>query len=237
MEKTLNPLCEKLGYTFKDITLLKKALSHRSAILGSHTASNERLEFLGDSIVNFVIASALYTQHPNAKEGQLSRLRSSLVKGETLATVAQEIALGEFLVLGAGEVKSGGGARTSILADAMEAVIGAIYLDGGFEACEKCILKWYEARLTSETLFDNLKDPKTQLQEFVQSKKLQLPIYKVAKIEGKSHLQTFHVECSVEGVEGLSKGVGTNRRKAEQEAAENFMQQFFPEEKPVTNEQ
>jgi len=212
-------LCSTLGYEFKDKKFFDEALTHRSAKGGS----NERLEFLGDSVLNFVIASYIYENNKESTEGQLSRLRASLVRGETLAEMALEFELGKYLHLGPGELKSGGAHRKSILADAMEAIIGAIYLDGGIGVCEKNILNWFKERLESAAASDELKDPKTRLQEFLQSKKYPLPQYNVKATEGSAHEQTFHVECTVEGLSSVTSGSGSSRRKAEQEAAEKFL--------------
>lgn len=205
-----------LGYTFKDESLLRQALSHRSI---NSKLSNERLEFLGDAILNFVIASALFQRYPDLREGDLSRLRSNLVNGELLADLARSMHLGDYLFLGIGETKSGGGQRSSILADAMEAIIGAIYLDNGLEICRERILTWYE-KLLEEVSIVSYKDPKTRLQELIQAMKLPLPTYKVLKVEGLSHAQMFHVECKISNIEQTTSGKGTTKRKAEQNAAE-----------------
>lgn len=215
----LATLHKALGYTFTDQDLIKTALRHRSA----RGHSNERLEFLGDSILNFVIAEALFERFPKAKEGDLSRSRASLVKGETLADIAQEMQLGEYLSLGAGELKSGGNRRRSILADTVEAIIAAIYFDAGFDTCKQCILRWFEARLNTADLSKNNKDPKTQLQEYLQARHLALPQYDVISITGEAHHQSFHLVCSVTGVELRAEGKGTSRRAAEQEAAAAYL--------------
>lgn len=219
MNRDLQRLSEKIGYTFQDEALLKAALTHRSV----RGINNERLEFLGDSIVNFVIAEELYKRLPIAKEGELSRLRANLVKGETLAELARELNLGQYLNLGPGELKSGGFRRESILADAVEALIGAIYLDGGIQACQHSILAWYAERLQQEALQMYIKDAKTKLQEYLQAQGLELPIYEVLAIQGEAHEQTFHVSCSVLGLELMAEGIGSSRRKAEQEAAKNLL--------------
>lgn len=208
-----------LGYTFKDESLLRLGLSHRSI---SSKQSNERLEFLGDAALNFVIAAELFKRYPDLSEGDLSRLRSNLVNGDLLAELAREIKLGDYLYLGVGETKSGGGQRSSILADAMEAIIGAVYLDGGFTACHECVLAWYEKRLAEASII-SYKDPKTKLQELVQAMKLPLPSYKVIKVEGLSHEQTFYIECRISNIEKTTIGKGTTKRKAEQNAAELFL--------------
>lgn len=218
----LQRLSRRLGYEFKNSAHLKQALTHCSA--GSE--NNERYEFLGDSILSFVIANALFATFPEQSEGQLSRLRAFLVKGDTLAEIAAEIELGDYLFLGQGELKSGGFRRASILADALEAVIAAVFLDGGFAASQELILKLYSSRLEDENLNNNLKDSKTQLQEYLQAKKKPLPEYSLAKIEGEEHDQIFHVICKVSGIKTPTVGYGPNRRKAEQHAAEQLLQQL-----------
>lgn len=209
-------LCRKLGFTFSDPKLLKIALTHRS----SDEENNERLEFLGDSIVNFIIADALYQQFPRAQEGDLSRWRASLINRDALGNLARTFDLGRYLYLGPGELKSGGGDRQSILSCAMEAIIGAIYLDSGFAVTKECVLQWYQPMLQSFSFATSHKDPKTQLQEYLQGLRMPLPIYAVESVEGESHQQTFVVSCTVEGVEQNIVGKGTSRRRAEQEAAE-----------------
>ena len=216
-------LSEKLGYQFKSPQLLEDALSHRS----SRGKNNERLEFLGDAILNFVIAAALYNKCPNAREGELSRLRASLVRGETLAELAHEFDLGQYIRLGAGELKSGGSQRNSILADAMEAVVGAIYLDAGMDVCQTCILNWYEQRLENFTELPELKDSKTRLQEYLQANKLPLPSYTILTVEGVAHQQTFKVKCAVLRFKSTTSiGMGTSRRRAEQDAAQIILEQL-----------
>lgn len=204
-----------LGYRFGDPEHLAWALTHRS--VGSH--NNERLEFLGDAILSFVIAAELYERFAQADEGELSRLRAALVKRETLAALARDLNLGDFLNLGSGELKSGGFRRESILADAMEAVFGAVYLDGGWEACRDLILRMYQERLEELPQAGVRKDPKTRLQEHLQSRRMPLPVYRVLEISGEDHAQTFSVECAVAELGLVSVGVGRSRRKAEQAAA------------------
>jgi len=208
-----------LQYEFKQPDLLEIALSHRSV----SGANNERLEFLGDSILNFVIAEELYYRWPEASEGELSRLRSSLVKGETLAEIARDLNFSDFLRLGIGELKSGGQNRDSILADALEAVIAAIYRDSDHETCKQCILRWFETRLNNLTCVSNLKDPKTRLQEYCQAKQYCLPEYIVLDITGVAHNQTFLVSCSVSALQLSAKGYGSSRQRAEQAAAEQCL--------------
>ncbi|HWQ95619.1 MAG TPA: ribonuclease III [Gammaproteobacteria bacterium] len=208
----------KLGYRFTDGTLLEAALTHRSA--GS--INNERMEFLGDAILNFIIAEEIYQRFPRAHEGELSRLRASLVKEETLAHLARDLELGQHLILGQGEQKSGGHRRASTLADALEALIGAVYLDGGFAACREMIVSLYRERLDAASPSTDLKDPKTRLQEYLQSRRLPPPLYNVLEISGEAHAQTFRMECFVQGRES-TQGTGSSRRRAEQDAAEKML--------------
>jgi ribonuclease-3 len=205
----------QLGYTFKDQELMVLALTHRSFAGRNH----ERLEFLGDAILNFVAGEALFQRFPLAREGQLSRLRARLVKGETLAILARGFDLGEYLRLGSGELKSGGFRRESILADALEALIGAIYLDTGMEAARERVLAWLTTELESLTLVDTNKDPKTRLQEFLQSRGCDLPRYEVVDIQGEPHCRTFVVECQITLLNDKTLGQGASRRIAEQVAA------------------
>lgn len=212
-------LSRKLGYQFKNPQLLKLALTHRS----SSEENNERLEFLGDSIVNCVIAEALYHQFPVAQEGDLSRWRATLINRDTLGNLARDFQMGRYLILGPGELKSGGSERLSILSCAMEAIIGAIYLDGGFEITRTCILKWYQPLLAPITKTSSFKDPKTSLQEYLQGHHMSLPVYAVELIEGEAHQQSFVVSCTVEGINEKAFGKGTSRRRAEQDAAESML--------------
>ena len=218
MTKDVNLLFKKIGYSFNDVRLLEQAMTHRS-YRGAH---NERLEFLGDSILSFVIADALYHQFPKAREGDLSRMRSTLVRGQTLAEFGVEFELGDFLRLGPGELKSGGYRRESTLADAVEAIIGAVFLDSDIDRCGELILAWYESRLDAISPGLNQKDPKTLLQEYLQARKLSLPGYTVVDTKGQAHNQTFTVECIVEGMDSIIS-VGSSRRKAEQKAAEKAL--------------
>lgn len=217
--RPIDALMRQLKYEFKDVELLQAALTHRSL----RGQNNERLEFLGDSLLNFIIAEELYRQFRTAKEGDLSRLRANLVKGETLAEIAQEFKLGDFLRLGPGELKSGGFSRKSILADAIEAIIGAIYLDSSFENCRTIVLQWFDRRFKEITPSIE-KDPKTRLQEYLQAKHLPLPQYVILSIDGEAHAQLFHVECRVPGLAFVTNSVGSTRRKAEQLAAEKYLQ-------------
>lgn len=215
MIKPVSELYSVLSYTHQDESLLSLALTHRSC----GKKNNERLEFLGDSILNFVIADALFRKFPLAKEGELSRLRARLVKGETLAEIARELNLGDYLRLGSGELKSGGYRRDSILADAVEAIIGSIHLDRGLEAAKSFVLERYRSRLDNLDLEKSLKDSKTRLQEFLQSRREALPEYRLDRVEGEAHDQTFHISCIVSMLDQPTSGVGSSRRQAEQESA------------------
>jgi len=219
---TTEALAKSVGYQFKDPRLLDIAVTHRSAGSGN----NERLEFLGDAVLGQVVAEWLYRSFPEGDEGQLSRLRASLVKREALADIARELALGDFLRLGSGELKSGGFRRGSILADALEAVFGAVLVDGGFEACRDCIHRLYAQRFENISVLDELKDPKTRLQEYLQSRKLALPEYEMVRVTGKAHNQLFDVECRVIALDLVCVGQGSSRRKAEQAAAVRMLEQF-----------
>jgi len=219
---TTEALAKSVGYQFKDPRLLDIAVTHRSAGSGN----NERLEFLGDAVLGQVVAEWLYRSFPEGDEGQLSRLRASLVKREALADIARELALGDFLRLGSGELKSGGFRRGSILADALEAVFGAVLVDGGFEACRDCIHRLYAQRFENISVVDELKDPKTRLQEYLQSRKLALPEYEMVRVTGKAHNQLFDVECRVIALDLVCVGQGSSRRKAEQAAAVRMLEQF-----------
>jgi ribonuclease-3 len=208
-------LFQTIDYQFADRRLAERALRHRSA----GPDHNERLEFLGDALLGVVVAEALYRAFPQADEGQLSRLRAVLVKKEALAEVARELALGDFLDLGAGEVRTGGQSRSSTLADALEAVLGAVYLDGGFDAAARVILGLLRGRI--DTLDPELqgKDPKTRLQEYLQARRLSLPVYEVLDTRGEQHRQTFRVRCILPESDLRVEAAGSSRRKAEQAAA------------------
>jgi ribonuclease-3 len=208
-------LCRQLGYAFKDARLLEKALTHRSFA----PAHYERLEFLGDSVLGCAIAKHLYCEYPDLAEGDLSRLRSNLVKESTLAQFAMQLDLGAQLKLGEGELKSGGFRRPSILADAMEALIGAVFLDGGFAAAEKVVLNLYLPYLAKIDIRTLGKDAKTMLQEYLQGKRLALPDYSVMETLGSAHEQVFSVQCSIPALKITALGSGSSRRSAEQQAA------------------
>lgn len=220
----LQQLMKVIKYQFNDVHLLEESLTHRS----KHSNNNERLEYLGDSILGFIVAEQLFIRFPDASEGELSRSRSKLVKGETLASLARRLELGEYLLLGPGELKSGGYRRNSTLADTFEAVMGAIYLDGGLDAVRAFVLRQINELLDSICIDDSLKDPKTLLQEYLQSRKLALPVYSVVSTEGSVHEQVFTVECVVAGLEVRSIGIGSSRRKAEQVAAKKVFDTINP---------
>ncbi len=208
------------GYQFSNTGLLQQALTHRSY---SRSANNERLEFLGDSILNLIISNFIYHRFVAASEGELSRIRAALVKQETLARIARDVGLGEHINLGGGELKSGGFRRASILSDALEALIGAIYLDADFDHAEQAVLRLYGQRLQRLDMETTLKDPKTRLQEYLQSRQLELPVYLVTQTTGKSHDQVFTVTCQLEDLGFETKGRGSSRKKAEQQAAETML--------------
>lgn len=215
-------LCKRLGYQFKDQDYLRLALTHRS-----HSKQhNERLEYLGDAVLGLVVAEELYKRFPDQPEGKLTRMRATLVKGDTLAIVATEFDLGEVLLLGSGELKSGGFRRSSILADAVEAIIGAIYLEAGLKTCQKLILSWFKSRFDNLNPKEHPKDNKTRLQEHLQGLKQPLPDYSVADIKGKDHDQIFIVRCHVASSNLTVEGKGSSRRKAEQQAAKLMLEQI-----------
>jgi ribonuclease III len=212
----IGKLAGRLGYQFKTPALLTQALTHRSFAANN----NERLEFLGDSALNFVIANQLYQRFSKLPEGDLSRLRAQLVKESTLSEIALNLELGDALKLGEGELKSAGWRRPSILADALEAIIGAVYVDGGFSPVEGLVLKIYQDKLANIDPKVIDKDPKSQLQEYLQGKKIDLPDYNVVSIEGEAHAQTFKIECVIAKFNITTLGEGTSRRVAEQQAAQ-----------------
>ncbi|MDU3877568.1 MAG: ribonuclease III [Klebsiella aerogenes] len=211
----INRLQRKLGYTFVHQELLQQALTHRSA----SSKHNERLEFLGDSILSFVIANALYHRFPRVDEGDMSRMRATLVRGNTLAEIAREFELGECLRLGPGELKSGGFRRESILADTVEALIGGVFLDSDIQNVD-------QTRLDEISPGDKQKDPKTRLQEYLQGRHLPLPSYLVVQVRGEAHDQEFTIHCQVSGLSEPVVGTGSSRRKAEQAAAEQALKKL-----------
>lgn len=218
----LSVLCRQLGYSFNNEALLQEALTHRS--VGSH--NNERLEFLGDGILNFVIADVLFQLNPDMREGDLSRLRASLVNGNTLAEISRGLDLGDYMKLGVGELKSGGFRRASILADGLESILGAVYCDSDFETCRQLILRLFDNKLKNLPHVDTLKDPKTRLQELLQSRQIPLPAYEVLEVSGKTHAQVFLVECRINEMGCVTRGTGASRRKAEQLAAEEAFEEI-----------
>jgi ribonuclease-3 len=217
-------LIRHLGYDFKDPSLVELALSHRSV----GAKNNERLEFLGDSIVNFLMAEALFIKFPQCREGELSQMRAQLVKGKTLAEIAREFELGDYLNLGPGELKSGGFRRESILADAVEAIIGAMYLDGGMVACKEHVTRWYQSRLDIISPEGANKDAKSKLQELLQSRKKPLPQYHLVETTGSDHEQHFQIECEIEFLQQRFLGEGSNRREAEQVSAQIALDHCTP---------
>ncbi len=222
VSKANKVLQQQLGYAFNDADLLERAITHRSHV----GANNERQEFLGDALINFVIGEYLFRQRPTAEEGALSRLRASLVREPTLAILARELKLGEAIKLGEGELKSGGWRRDSVLADAFEAVIGAIYLDGGFDVAREVCLRCFESQLQQLPDPETLKDPKTRLQEWLQARSRPLPIYEVLSESGPPHRRQFVVRARLLDLEHTAEAFGNSRRAAEQQAAELLLQRL-----------
>ncbi|MDX1795463.1 MAG: ribonuclease III [Hydrogenovibrio sp.] len=216
----LQRLSKALGYQYQNIGYLERALTHRS--MGAK--NNERLEFLGDSLVNFMIADALFHQFEKISEGDLSRIRAFLVKGETLAKIGKEYQLSDYLMLGPGELKSGGYRRESIIADTVEAIIASVYEDGGLDVCRELVMRLYQNRLQELDPAKVGKDPKTRLQEYLQSNHQQLPEYSVISVNGPAHAQEFIVCCYVDQLNRKFEATATNRRKAEQLAAEQALE-------------
>lgn len=215
MEKSAKWLRQTLAYQFQDPALFEEALTHRSA----SRCNNERLEFLGDAVLDFVVSEIVFQERPDANEGDLSRLRASLVKDTRLSEVAASIGLGEHIILGSGEKKTGGHRRGSILADALEALFAAIYVDGGFRAAEKVIRGLFETLAAELPDSEALKDPKTRLQEFLQADGYALPVYNIEQARGKAHKPVFEVSCSIDALQISTLGSGSTRRHAEQQAA------------------
>ena len=225
--KNLTALQNKLGYQFSDESLLECALTHRSK---HKSQNNERLEFLGDAVLSLVISTALFERHPGAREGELSRLRAALVKGETIAKLARKLGLDECVKLGIGELKSGGSARESILAGAFEGVLGAVYRDSDFITARDVLLGWYGDLFDHIHSITDVKDAKSKLQEYLQARYLPLPTYEVIT-SGRAHAQTFDVVCKVEGLAIEAHGQSSSRRKAEQIAAKEFLDQLNDNDK------
>ena len=215
-------LMDRLGYQFEQQQLLRQALTHRS-YSGTH---NERLEFLGDAVLNFIVASLIYNKFTDMKEGDMSRLRANLVNQTALAEIAADLRLSDYLYLGEGELKSGGSKRPSILSDAVEAVLGAVFLDGGYAAAERVISQQYETRIKRINPITLGKDPKTLLQEYCQARKLPLPIYTVTGTHGAAHDQRFDVQCQVASLSAPTTASAGNRRAAEQQAAQRALAQL-----------
>ena len=208
------------GVALADPGLLLQALTHRSAA----PVHNERLEFLGDALVNLIVAEALYARWPKADEGTLTRARAELVRESALAGIARGMDLGKHLILGPGEMKSGGHRRDSILADAVEAIVAAVYLDGGFEACRRGVLPWFEALIDALPPPNKIgKDAKTRLQEWVQARQKALPVYRLEAETGDEHAKQFHVSCTLADPPLHAEGEGASRRAAEQVAAEKLL--------------
>ena len=219
-QQILETLQARLEYTFQNPALLTQALTHRSFSSDHY----ERLEFLGDSVLNLAVANMLYKQLGTLPEGDLSRVRANLVKQDTLHHLAVELGLSGILRLGEGEMNSGGQKRPSILADALEAVIGAVFLDAGYQAAEALVLRLFDKVAISPTMTAAAKDPKTELQEWLQAKRMQLPIYRVVGTTGAAHQQTFDVECEIVELKQTQRGIGNSRRSGEQAAAAAMLQ-------------
>ena len=215
MSELLKHLYQKLSYEFQDDVLIRTALTHRSY----GQPNNERLEFLGDAVLNMLIAEVLFERNPTLQEGELSRVRANYVKGEALAKLAQNFDLGRYLFLGSGELKSGGRQRHSILADALEAVVGALFLEAGFEKCREIVLSWFVKDLAKLDVTLASKDAKTQLQEYLQARQCALPNYTIIQTTGDAHRQWFVVQCQLLDLNCDAQGEGSSRRKAEQMAA------------------
>ena len=216
---SLDQLQRLLGYEFQNQELLSKALTHKSR----HSQNNERLEFLGDSILGAIISTELFSRFPNSKEGDLTKLRSRLVRGQTLAKLSKEMDIQDYIQLGQGEMKSGGYRRESILADTLEAIIAAIYQDSDFYKVKNVVLGWYETKWDDLSVKD-IKDPKTSLQELLQKQGNDLPVYSLVGKSGPDHNPSFRVDCSIPNVKETFMGEGGSRRDAEQSAAKNALE-------------
>ncbi|MCU0977090.1 MAG: ribonuclease III [Steroidobacteraceae bacterium] len=217
-----------MGCRLPDPALLEEALTHRSF----SSRNNERLEYLGDAVLSFLVAGMLYREFPDASEGELSRFRSSLVSGESLGAIALDLGLGDHLRLGEGELKSGGFRRASILADALEALVGALYLGAGLDAARTAVERLLRPRLSALPAAADLKDPKTRLQEFLQADGLSLPRYEVLEVSGEPHDQRFRVRCTADELGLSTEATGTSRRRAEQDAAERLLALAAPGRQP-----
>ena len=219
MKTSIAKLEGRIAYQFQNKTLAQLALTHSSA----HRDNNQRLEFLGDSILGFLVAESLYSAFPDASEGDLTRMRSALINKDTLADIARTLEMGELLSLGPGELKSGGRQRVSILADAIEALIGAVYLDAGITACRQLLQSWLAPYMPDLSMPEVHKDAKTRLQEYLQALGKDVPVYEVTAINGEAHNQIFVVSCKVKLLGQTTQGQGKNRRIAEQEAAQSAL--------------
>lgn len=222
MASNAQQLQDRLQYQFSDQTLLTLALSHRSC--GSK--NNERLEFLGDAVLGLIVSNFLFQRFPEAREGDLSRIRSQIVRAESLAEIARSLDLGPELLLGQGEMKSGGHRRDSILGDTVEALIGAIYLDKGMSAAEQAVVNWFAEPLNAVTLDTPVKDAKTALQEWLQARGKPLPEYLVVKTQGQDHSRLFTISCKIANIESAAEATASSRRKAEQLVAEQLLKQL-----------
>ena len=222
MASSAKQLQERLQYTFSDQQLLVLALSHRSR--GSQ--NNERLEFLGDAVLGLTISNFLYRRFSHASEGDLSRIRSQIVRAESLAEIARSLELGPELLLGQGEMKSGGQRRDSILGDTVEALVGAIYLDGGILSAERCILSWFSEQLNAVALDVPVKDPKTALQEWLQGRGRALPEYQLVKTEGEDHSRLYTMSCIIDELKSAATATASSRRRAEQLVAEKILKEL-----------
>ena len=218
-EKTLSAVYSAIGYKFQQPELVLRALTHKSA----REKNNERLEFLGDSVLGMIVSLELFSRFANANEGQLTRARSKIVRQDSLAESARRIGLGTFLYLGEGELRSGGWQRSSILADAVEALIGAVYIDGGFNSCHEMVTKLLTHSIEKANPDTIGKDAKTELQEYVQGKGIELPEYKVDEVTGPSHSQVFTVSCTVDALNKTEMAQGSSKRSAEQAAARKIL--------------
>lgn len=216
--QTFSQLESRLGYTFKNAKLLEQALTHRSAAKMHY----ERLEFLGDSVLGMVVSRELFSRFPNATEGELTRLRSQIVKGETLAVLSRQLGLGEYIIFGPGELKSGSRRRASILADVLESIIGAIFIDADIQTVETVILQLFAEPLAASNPQQIEKDPKTRLQEYLQARNIDLPEYEVIEITGPAHKQHFSITCQIRTLDLETRGEGSSRKNAEQNAAEKM---------------
>ena len=223
MTPELKQLSSRLGYHFVSEELMIQALSHRSV----GAVNNERLEFLGDAVLGMIIAQWLFERFPEASEGELTRLRASLVNGNTLARVARKLELGTCLLLGGGELKSGGHRRDSILADALEALLGAVFVEAGLDGCRERVHDWFGELLEADTLGGDAKDAKTRLQEYLQGRGQPLPVYTVLRVQGDQHDQLFTVSCSIRSLDGPVTAQASSRKKAEKCAAEQALSRLM----------